>query len=185
MFGPLNDNDRDVIVTEVGTRDGFQSEPVYIDPMVKAEVIDALMDAGVRSIEATSFVSPRAVPQLADAHAVLEAVARRPGVRLAALVPNARGAERAAAAKVDMMVCFASASESHSRANLNKPIADALADFEAFAPIAARFGVPWATPPAWPRRRSSSARSMRCVVDSPRWRWRCTSTTRVAWGSPT
>jgi hydroxymethylglutaryl-CoA lyase len=142
MFGPLNDTDRDVIVTEVGTRDGFQSEPVYIDPMVKAEVIDALMDAGVRSIEATSFVSPRAVPQLADAHAVLEAVTRRPGVRLAALVPNARGAERAAAAKVDMMVCFASASESHSRANLNKPIADALADFEAFAPIAARFGVP-------------------------------------------
>jgi len=141
-FGPRGDDDRDVIVTEVGTRDGFQAEAAFIPTEVKAEIVDALVDAGVRSIEATSFVSPRAIPQLADAHAMLERVTRRDGLRIAALVPNARGAERAAAAKVDMMVCFVSASESHCRANLNKPVAAALADVAEFAPIAARFGIP-------------------------------------------
>jgi hydroxymethylglutaryl-CoA lyase len=69
-------------------------------------------------------------------------VRRPPGARIAALVPNARGAERAAAAGVDMMVCFVSASQSHCRANLNKPVEQALADFREFAPIALRFGVP-------------------------------------------
>ena len=63
MFGPRSDDDRDVIVTEVGTRDGFQAEPAFIATEDKAAVIDALIDAGVRSVEATSFVSPRAVPQ--------------------------------------------------------------------------------------------------------------------------
>lgn len=134
--------DRHVIVTEVGTRDGLQSEATFVPTEAKAAIVDALIAAGVRSIEATSFVSPRAVPQLADAHALLERVRRVPGLRLTALVPNARGAERAAAAKVDMMACFVSASESHSLANLNKPVDRALADFAEFAPIAARFGVP-------------------------------------------
>lgn len=141
-YAPQRDDDRDVIVTEVGTRDGLQSEAAFVATDTKAAIVDALVAAGVRSIEATSFVSPRAVPQLADAHALLERVRRVPGLRIAALVPNARGAERAAAAKVDMMVCFVSASESHSAANLNKPVARALADFVEFAPIAARFGVP-------------------------------------------
>jgi len=134
--------DRHVIVTEVGTRDGLQSEATFVPTETKAAIVDALIAAGVRSIEATSFVSPRAVPQLADAHALLERVRRVPGLRLTALVPNARGAERAAAAKADMMACFVSASESHSLANLNKPVDRALADFAEFAPIAARFGVP-------------------------------------------
>jgi len=141
-YGPAGDHDRHVIVTEVGTRDGFQSEFAFIPTADKAAVIDALVQAGVRSIEATSFVSPRAIPQLADAGAVLEAITRPPGLRIAALVPNARGAERAAAARVDMMVCFVSASESHCQANLNKPIDRALADFAEFAPIAERFGIP-------------------------------------------
>jgi len=141
-YQPAGSDDRHVIVTEVGTRDGFQSEAAFIPTADKAAVIDALVQAGVRSIEATSFVSPRAIPQLADAGAVLEQIARPPGLRIAALVPNARGAERAAAAKVDMMVCFVSASESHCRANLNKPIDQALADFTEFAPIAERFAIP-------------------------------------------
>ena len=113
-----------VAVTEVGTRDGFQSEERFIDTAVKAEIIDAMIAAGVRHIEATSFVSPRAVPQLADAHDVLSRLTRRKDAHIAALVPNARGAERALGAGVDEAVCFVSASETHNRANLNASIAD-------------------------------------------------------------
>jgi hydroxymethylglutaryl-CoA lyase len=142
LFHPTGPADRRVTVTEVGTRDGFQAEREFIPTAAKAAVVEALFDAGVRSIEATSFVSPRAVPQLADAAELLALVRRPPASRIAALVPNARGAERAAAAGVDMMVCFVSASQSHCRANLNKPVEQALADFREFAPIAARFGVP-------------------------------------------
>jgi hydroxymethylglutaryl-CoA lyase len=117
-----------VHVTEVGTRDGFQSEERFIDTAVKAEIIDAMIAAGVRRIEATSFVSPRAVPQLADAHDVLSRVTRRREARIAALVPNARGAERALGAGIDEAVVFVSASETHNRANLNAPIEQSLAN---------------------------------------------------------
>ena len=138
---PAPGQDRFVLVTEVGARDGFQSEPKLIPTEVKAGLINHLIAAGVRSFEATSFVSPRAVPQMADASEVMALIQRRPGVRLTGLVPNARGAERAAAAKVDMMACFVSASETHTRANLNKPIDAALADFVEFAPIAHKYGI--------------------------------------------
>ena len=141
-FAPRSPDDRFVLVTEVGTRDGFQSEKKFIPTEVKAELINALIDAGVQSFEATSFVSPRAVPQLADASKVMELIHRRPGVRLTGLVPNARGAERAAAARVDMMACFVSASETHTQANLNKSIDAALADFAEMAPIAKQYGIP-------------------------------------------
>ena len=141
-FAPRSPDDRFVLVTEVGTRDGFQSEKEFIPTEVKAELINALIDAGVQSFEATSFVSPRAVPQLADASKVMELIHRRPGVRLTGLVPNARGAERAAAARVDMMACFVSASETHTQANLNKSIDAALADFVEMAPIAKQYGIP-------------------------------------------
>ena len=141
-FAPRSAADRFVLVTEVGTRDGFQSEKEFIQTEVKAELINALIAAGVQSFEATSFVSPRAVPQLADASKVMALIHRRPGVRLTGLVPNARGAERAAAAKVDMMACFVSASETHTQANLNKSIDAALADFAEMAPIAKQYGIP-------------------------------------------
>ena len=84
-----------VAITEVGTRDGFQSEAAFIPTEEKAGVIDAMIAAGLTHIEATSFVSPRAVPQLADAHEMLALVARRADAYIAALAPNARGAERA------------------------------------------------------------------------------------------
>jgi len=113
-------------ITEVGTRDGFQAEERFIDTAVKAEILDALIAAGVRRFEATSFVSPRAVPQLADAHEMLDRLTRRKDAHIAALVPNARGAERALGAGVDEIVCFVSASESHNRANLNSAIDVAL-----------------------------------------------------------
>ena len=130
-----------VTVTEVGTRDGFQAEPEFIATSNKVATINGLIDAGVRSIEATSFVSPRALPQLADAAEVLAQVHRNPNVRLAVLVPNARGAERAAAAKADMMVGFISASESHCKTNLNKSIDQAIADFAEVVPIARQWDI--------------------------------------------
>ena len=141
-YAPKSGDDRFVLVTEVGARDGFQSEPEFVPTEVKAELINSLIDAGVKSFEATSFVSPRAVPQMADAAQVMALIHRKPGVRLTALVPNARGAERAAAAGVDMMACFVSASETHTQANLNKSIDAALADFAGMAPIAKQYGIP-------------------------------------------
>jgi len=134
--------DRKVLVTEVGTRDGFQAEPSFIPTSTKVEVLDALIDAGIASFEATSFVSPRAVPQMADAAQVMAQVKRRKGVRLQALVPNARGAQAAVAAKVDMMVCFVSASESHNQTNLNKSIAASLEDVAEVAAIGRAASVP-------------------------------------------
>ena len=125
-----------VAITEVGTRDGFQSEPNFIPTEVKAEIVDALIAAGVRHIEATSFVSPRAVPQLADAHDMLARVRRRADAHFAALAPNARGAERALGAGIDEIVCFVSASETHNQANLNAPIGGSLANVAEIAAIA-------------------------------------------------
>ncbi|MCG6874454.1 MAG: hydroxymethylglutaryl-CoA lyase [Betaproteobacteria bacterium] len=139
---PANAADRKVLVTEVGTRDGFQAEPAFIPTPTKVEILDALIDAGVASFEATSFVSPRAVPQMADAVQVMAQVERRKGVRLQALVPNARGAEAAAAARVDMMVCFVSASESHNQTNLNKPIGASLENVAEVAAIGRAAGIP-------------------------------------------
>ncbi|MEO7762473.1 MAG: hydroxymethylglutaryl-CoA lyase, partial [Casimicrobiaceae bacterium] len=141
-FAPKPSDDRFVLVTEVGTRDGLQSEKEFVPTQIKADLINALIDAGVKSFEATSFVSPRAVPQMADASDVMALIHRRPGLRLTGLVPNARGAERAAAAKVDMMACFVSASETHTQANLNKSIDAGLADFKELMPIARQFGIP-------------------------------------------
>jgi hydroxymethylglutaryl-CoA lyase len=126
-----------VRVTEVGTRDGFQAEHAFIPTEAKAAVIDALVGAGIRHLEATSFVSPKAVPQLADAADMLARLTRRREAHVAALVPNARGAERALAAGVDEMVLFVSASETHNLANLNAPIAGSLANIREVAEVVA------------------------------------------------
>jgi hydroxymethylglutaryl-CoA lyase len=141
-ISPADAADRTVIVTEVGTRDGFQAEPDFIPTPIKIEILDALIDAGLPSFEATSFVSPRAVPQMADAAEVMARVERRKNVRLQALVPNAPGAEAAARAKVDMMVCFVSASESHNRTNLNKSIGASLENVAEVAATALAAGIP-------------------------------------------
>ena len=121
-----------VEITEVGTRDGLQAEPQFVPTARKIAFIEGFIAAGLTRIEATSFVSPRAVPQLADAAEVVAGVRGR-GAVIAALVPNARGAERAIAAGVDEMMVFISASESHSRTNLNTDIAGAL---RAVGPVA-------------------------------------------------
>ena len=129
-------------ITEVGTRDGFQAERAFIPTAQKIGFIDRLIDAGVPRIEATSFVSPRAVPQLADAAEVMAGVDRTRGTVLAALVPNKRGALRAAEAEIDEMVVFVSASESHNRKNVNRAVEESLAGFEDVARVAANAGIP-------------------------------------------
>ena len=119
-----------VTVREVGTRDGLQIEPAVVETRDKIAVLGALIDAGLRHLQVTSFVSPRAVPQLADAEDVVAGVlATRGGVsglHLCALVPNARGAERAAATGVHAIEVVVSASETHNLKNLNRPVARSL-----------------------------------------------------------
>jgi len=131
-----------VTICEVGTRDGFQIEPEFIPTEQKVEVVDRLSEAGVPRIEVTSFVHPKAVPQLRDAEAVMAAIRRRPGTRYAALVPNDKGAARAVDAGVDAIHTVVSASESHNLANVNMTIAESIEKLRAVAQIAGRAGVP-------------------------------------------
>ena len=129
-------------VTEVGPRDGFQAESDFIPTEHKVRFINDLIRAGVPRIEFSSFVSPRAVPQMADVLEVLDGLDRSTDTVLCALVPNARGAERAADAGVDEIVVFLSASESHNLKNVNRSVEDSLKGFEDVANIAAKAGIP-------------------------------------------
>lgn len=131
-----------VLVGEVGPRDGLQIEHDFIATATKIELIDGLIEAGVPEIEYSSFVSPRAVPQLADAAEVLAAVDRSKGTHMVALVPNAKGAERAVEAGVDEIRVFVSSSESHNRKNVNRAIEDSLKGFEDVLSIASSAGCP-------------------------------------------
>ncbi|WP_322068908.1 hydroxymethylglutaryl-CoA lyase [Paraburkholderia bannensis] len=105
-------------LNEVATRDGFQNEAVFIDTDDKIALIDALSACGYAKIEVTSFTSPKAIPALRDAEAVMHGIARAPGVVYTVLVPNVRGAERALSCNVDEVNLVMSVSESHNRANL-------------------------------------------------------------------
>jgi hydroxymethylglutaryl-CoA lyase len=125
-------SDRDVRIYEVGPRDGLQNEASPIPTEAKLRFIGLLADAGLREIEATSFVAPRAVPQLADADALLAGLDRRPGVRYPVLVPNARGLDRAEAAGADAVCVFTAASEAFTKANINMTIAESI---DAFRPV--------------------------------------------------
>jgi hydroxymethylglutaryl-CoA lyase len=113
-------------IREVGPRDGLQSEPP-VDPADRARLVNALIDAGVREIEACSFVSPKAVPAMAGAAEVLEAAGRRDGVVYAALVPNVRGTELALAAGVDQLTVTVSASETYSQRNVGMSVDESVA----------------------------------------------------------
>lgn len=143
-----------LVITEVGMRDGFQMEPRFIPTETKIEIGLGLIGAGLRRIEATSFVSPKAVPQLSDAAEVVSALRGR-GATLSALVPNMRGAERALETGVDELVMFVSASETHNIRNVNRTIAESLRSVVAVAEAAEKagrvlraavptaFGCPW------------------------------------------
>ena len=117
-MSPWCGQDREIHVQEVALRDGLQSEAGFVPTENKIALVHRLAASGLRKIEVTSFVSPRAVPQLADAAAVFQGITRRPGVIYAALAPNVRGMERAIAARADEVNLVMSASESHNRANL-------------------------------------------------------------------
>jgi hydroxymethylglutaryl-CoA lyase len=123
-----------VSVYEVSPRDGLQNEKVTVPLGDKLRLIEALTAAGLKRIEATSFVSPKWIPQLADADDVARALPRLAGARdvvYSALVPNARGLERARAAGMKEIAVFLSASETHNQKNVNKSIGDTLTAFEA------------------------------------------------------
>jgi len=116
-----------VSIREVGPRDGLQNE----DPVptaAKVELLDALSGTGVRRIEAVSFVSPKAIPQMADADEVWAAATKAPGVRYSALVPNSKGAQRALAAGFTEIEVVVSASDAHNRRNLNRSTEESLED---------------------------------------------------------
>ncbi|MCL4189688.1 MAG: hydroxymethylglutaryl-CoA lyase [Rhodobacteraceae bacterium] len=130
-----------VEIVEVGPRDGLQNEPRPIATADKVALIGLLVAAGLRRIEAASFVSPKWVPQMADGAAVMAAVARPPGVRYSALAPNLKGYRAARAAGVDEVAIFAAATEGFSRANLNATIAESLGRFAEVAAAALADGV--------------------------------------------
>lgn len=122
----------EVRIYEVGPRDGLQAEAAIVPTGAKLRFISLLADAGLREIEATSFVRPDAIPQLADADALMAGLDRRPGVRYPVLVPNQRGLERAIAAGADAICLFTAASDAYATANIRMTIEESLA---AFAPI--------------------------------------------------
>jgi isopropylmalate/homocitrate/citramalate synthase len=131
-----------VTVVEVGPRDGLQNESTPLSTADKVTFIDRLSDAGLPVIEVTAFVSPRWVPQMADAAEVMASMARRPGVRYRALVPNVRGFERAVAAGVDEIAVVAAASETFSRRNVNQSVDESLAEYARVCDQAAAAALP-------------------------------------------
>jgi hydroxymethylglutaryl-CoA lyase len=126
----------EVTIYEVGPRDGLQNEARQVPTTDKLRFIDALVASGIRDIEITSFVSPKWIPQLADAAEVARGVHRVPGVRMSALVPNRRGLETALASGMKEIAVFLSASETHNKKNVNKTIAETLAAFDEVIPHA-------------------------------------------------
>jgi hydroxymethylglutaryl-CoA lyase len=124
-----------VRIVEVSPRDGLQAEARVVPAATKIALIERLVDAGLKTVEATSFVSPRWVPQLADGAEVLRGVRRAPGVAYPVLVPNLRGLEEALAAGAREIAVFGAASETFSQRNINCSIAESLARF---APVVAR-----------------------------------------------
>lgn len=134
--------DTDVILYEVAPRDGLQNEARPIPAADKIRLVDLLSEAGFRYIEAASFVSPKWVPQMADAAAVLAGIRRAPGVTYAALTPNLRGYDDARAARAGEVAVFAAASEGFSRKNINCTVAESLDRFRPVAEAAAADGIP-------------------------------------------
>ena len=121
-----------VRIVDVGPRDGLQNEKQEVPTKVKLELIERLADAGLRAVEATAFVSPKWIPQMADHTEVLEGIRRHPGVSYPVLTPNLKGFEEARAAGATEVAVFGAASESFSKRNINCSIAESL---ERFAPV--------------------------------------------------
>jgi len=130
-------------ITEVGPRDGLQNESRAIPLQQKIALIHALSETGLTRIEAASFVSPKAIPQMANAVEVMAGIRRRPGVTYIGLVPNEVGARNAIEARVDEIAVVVSASESHNRANVNRTIAESLEAISRIAELCHEAEMPW------------------------------------------
>jgi hydroxymethylglutaryl-CoA lyase len=141
MSNAVSDLPQRVFLHEVAPRDGLQIEPVFVPTDAKVAWIDRLSETGVAKIEIGSFVSPKAVPALADGEEVARRIRRRPGVRYAALIPNVRGAERAAGTGLDEVNVVVSASETHNRANLRMARADSFRQLAEIARVLEGSGV--------------------------------------------
>jgi hydroxymethylglutaryl-CoA lyase len=141
MTAILEELPGEVSIYEVGPRDGLQNEAVTIGTVRKLRLIEALIAAGLKRIEITSFVSPHWIPQLADADRLADLVAERNDVRLSALCPNARGLARARVADLHEIAVFLSASETHNRRNINKSVDEAVAVFRDLIPQALAYGM--------------------------------------------
>lgn len=135
MRVPMDGLPERVTIYEVGPRDGLQNEKAVVPVEAKAEFVARLVRAGLRTIETTSFVHPKWVPQLADAEELLGVLPREPGVRYPVLVPNERGLDRALANGVTEIAVFGAATETFARRNLNRTVDESLA---MFAPVVAR-----------------------------------------------
>jgi hydroxymethylglutaryl-CoA lyase len=131
-----------VRIVEVGPRDGLQNEAAFIPTTEKIAFVNSLSDAGHSIIEVSAFVSPKWVPQMADAAEVFAGITRRPGVRYTALVPNLKGFARARDAGADEVAVFPAASETFSRRNINQSVDEALGTARAICHEAATTGVP-------------------------------------------
>ncbi len=129
-------------VTEVGPRDGLQNEKEVVPADAKVAFVEALADAGLKEIEVSSFVSPKWVPQLADAEEVFRCLRPREGVVYSALVPNGKGLERALACGVRKVAVFTAATETFSRKNVNASVAETIDRFRPVAEAARSAGVP-------------------------------------------
>ena len=129
----VSKNGKRIYIQEVSVRDGFQMEPIFIPTDRKVEFINGLSRTGLAKIEVTSFTSPKAIPALADAEAVMCRIDRVPGVEYSALVPNMRGCERALSCGVDEINLVMSASDSHNMANLRMTPQQSLEQFEQIA----------------------------------------------------
>ena len=130
-----------VTVAEVGPRDGLQNEQGVIPTESKIAFINMLSEAGFPVVEATSFVSPKAIPQLADASEVMAGITRRPGTRYSVLVPNEKGMLRALAAQVDEVAVFTGASETFVQHNIRASIASSIANFRPVVAMAREAGI--------------------------------------------
>ncbi len=130
-----------VSVYEVGPRDGLQNEAAKLPVEARVQLIEALVASGERRLEVGSFVSPKWIPQLADTDEVVRRLTRPPGVSFSALVPNRQGLDRALACGIGEVAVFLSASETHSKKNINRSIAEALRDYEALVPAALKAGL--------------------------------------------
>ena len=131
----MNKTPSHVRIVEVGARDGLQNEKAIVPTQVKVELIDRLSETGLQTIEATSFVSPKWVPQLADAAEVYGAIRRKKGVRYPVLVPNVQGYERARSVGATEIAVFTAASEAFNRKNINASIDESI---ERFVPVMER-----------------------------------------------